>query len=64
MWFSPGIFLAAIAACLVYYFTGDTSQWWLWLVLVIGAMLIDGALGIVPKRKVKVKRTTEYEREK
>lgn len=63
MWFSPGILLAAIAAVIVYLVTGDTSQWWLWISLVIAAMVIDAILGVTPRRRVKAKRVTEYEKD-
>lgn len=64
MWFSPGIVLGALIVFVVYEATGTTSHWWLWIVAVVAAGLLDAVLGFTQKTRPSFKRETYYERDK
>lgn len=60
MWWSPGILVAGVLVVLVYEATGTAAHWWLWIVAVLLAAVIDGLLGWRKRQVPKVKTETEY----
>jgi len=51
MWFSPGLLVGAALVLIIYLTTGTASYWWVWLVAVVLASVIDTLLHI---KKVEV----------
>ena len=63
MWFSPGLLVGAILVLVIYLVTGTAAYWWLWLVALVLASIIDRWLGIVQTREVALKTRTIYVKE-
>lgn len=61
--FTPGVILAAIIATATYLITGSTSQWWMWVMCVVVAGIVDAALGIKKTKELDIPTRTVYKKD-
>lgn len=63
MWWSPGIVVGGVIVLVAYHIRGTAADWWVWLVAIIAAILVDAACGVERKREIKHKTRTVYRKD-
>lgn len=54
-WASPGLCAGALLVVLVYHLTGTVAQWWLWILVLVIAALVDGLFGVRETKEEKLR---------